>query len=292
MTPTPFPIPAVTMSKGLMPMRPLFEAAAAGLVSLPERVVAEMAALAKLDKVLADAPRPPDDPAAGVSDELIRLAHGDGELPNVDAVARQLGRWNAHAVMLEATRTARERVEWSLLGALSGSAAEFVTEHLAPAHERVVTELRATVKALTDHGAGIDAQALLQAPQEVRAARERLTVLAATYERLRVCHAAVEPWLPRPELDVDGRFVEMRNAMQIWPRVSPAETPPWPTADPVARLAWLLSHGAELWLPTARQRDEAWAKAFPDAPVLRGRPVGWAATGGDDRPRPKVARVR
>ncbi len=51
---------------------------------------------------------------------------------------------------------------------------------------------------------------------------------------------------------------EIRNLRELWPAHAyrrAGNAPPWPT-NPYARLAWLATSNADVWMPTAEEAEE------------------------------------
>lgn len=153
-----------------------------------------------------------------------------------------------------AVEQAQERV----VGAAGGHADEIITEQLRPALEEVLSVVREHAPA-----AGSipwdDFDKAMEAPEPereaylaIREAQKRYTALRAAQE---ICY-----WLTVGENDGTRKFSEIRNFEEVWPSHAfrqPGNVPPWPT-NPMARLVWLVTSGAEPWMPTFEEIESEW----------------------------------
>lgn len=214
----------------------------------------------------------PDGPGtpAELTDLVMVAAVNGGPLPDLDAVAHGFARRQAASALATAARITVDALEDRIVGATLGAADEIVEHHLAPAFDDVLQDLR-RVAHLLEHR-DLNPSTLLSAPVKVREARIELDVIVNRYGTMQMIYGSLGPALDIT-LDVTGRFSEMSNPVDIVGSNDPIghARPPWPTDDPAARLLWLVGHGAELWMPTAEQRDAAFRAAFPDSPAVAGR---------------------
>jgi hypothetical protein len=104
----------------------------------------------------------------------------------------------------------------------------------------------------------------LLAPGQIRKAIVRLPEIARRYEAIQDARVAMKRVVGPPEVDVSNVFGEVRNAADLWDFEGQTWTPetgsmpnPWPTDDTVEKLRRFLDHGAEVWLPTPAEQDEA-----------------------------------
>lgn len=129
--------------------------------------------------------------------------------------------------------------------------------------DAMLDELRTTVAPKV---ANLSVVAALRAGDDVAAAFHRFEQMTADYGTMRGVQQIVAP-VTRDGRDWRGEFNEFRNVASFY---TPSRTvgiesnPPWPTDDTGAFLLWVAAHPeVELWLPTAAQRDEAHAAAYP-----------------------------
>lgn len=146
-----------------------------------------------------------------------------------------------------------------------GNRDQVIREHLAPALDELLDEFRATAAAAGNFahhdGPTLD---MLTAPEAARHAYVRLHETYPKYGRLRAS------WQTLHRGDVDdplgdrSPLAEIENIDTVVPDWHAAyyhRTPwPWPSQVFHVRLAWLLDHGAHIWLPTPDQHNQAWRR--------------------------------
>jgi hypothetical protein len=191
--------------------------------------------------------------------------------PLADVAARGSALATDEAVLSEAVDVAAER----LLGELSVSDTTLVVEHLRPAFDAVVAEVRK----LAPHLAGLDlasGPAMARASDEGRAALRRLEELLPRWSAIRNAHERL--------LGIgreSGAYSLVRNIDEFFPQrhavMGKVPPPPWPS-DPIARLLWYVTtEGVELWLPTLVEEQavyQAAEDAKPRMPRLMPTTVG------------------
>lgn len=156
-----------------------------------------------------------------------------------------------------------------------GQADVVIDEHLKPALVRYLDEFRTNMQTAGQHAVSIDVGALLSQPDDVRQAHINLVDSHGDYHALRgsweICRkrnaggingsTCIDPD------DIRSPLAEVANLPDLFAdwQLAAAGRKPWPwsgTAHHV-RLHWLLTNGAELWLPTGREQDAVWAKRNP-----------------------------
>ncbi|MCW2902564.1 MAG: hypothetical protein JWO67_4829 [Streptosporangiaceae bacterium] len=156
-----------------------------------------------------------------------------------------------------------------------GNADRVIIDHLRPALKQYLDQFRAHLDKAGQYADHTDAGALLSQPDDVRRAWLDLTDSYADYSALRaswlVCRKRnANDYAHTGTIDPDGLtspLAEVANIPDIvsdW-KLAYAGRKPWPwsaTAHHV-RLRWLIENGAELWLPTGYEQDQAWAKYNP-----------------------------
>ena len=247
--------------------RPLFDGASAGYYTLPGDLAAGLDLVRKLEERQAERPDVAA-PAAreALTDAILAAVQADKPLPSASGYLKALEadraaqeRATVYAEVLEA-RTARLETR------LSASAATIVADHLVPALAEVLEEARVPADVIQPFGT--DPAGLIHAPDDVRAAHGVLSDLAARYSAIRAARNVFRVEL-KPEMDGNSLFGELRNFTDVHPNYRSTQAPkPWP-ADPVGRLVWLVTSGAQPWCPTPEQQDERWMEVFGDAVKAR-----------------------
>lgn len=258
-------------SKDLLRLRPLLELADDGTITLPEEVNATRAAYARLVEAAAAADLETRDIASHLNDALVAGA----PIPTVDEVAAEMTHKAAAQLIHNVLAEAVTRLDELVVSSVTGHAEEMIAESLRPAFDATMADARKAVAELGDYTG--DPRELLVAPEKQRKARAALDGITTRYLVLRGAQAILSQWDP-PQTDTTGRYRDMRNLEQFIPLGAQHQnhTPPWPT-EPVDRLIWLIHHDADLWMPTAAERDAAFTEANPGAPVVTGRTPDWAA---------------
>ncbi|MGW6141599.1 hypothetical protein [Streptomyces sp. NPDC055140] len=152
-----------------------------------------------------------------------------------------------------------------------GNGPVFITEHLKPALDAFLDELRADIKTAgrfaAQPAATID---MLDQPEDVRSAILRLHACYPKYGALRASWAnirrdgdTVDPLGPNSPL---AEVANLPDLAPDWQAAYFGRAPwPWPSTVPHVRLGWLLANGGQLWLPTAAEQDATWRRYDPNA---------------------------
>jgi len=239
------------------PVRRLFEGEADGHYTLPPDF-AELAAAAGRLRAL---PLPAD----AVTEETLKLrtavrraAEPGGTLPSPKALAAAYAARPALAELARARETAAAELDRELQAAVAARADEIIVDHLRPAQEETLAEAAAALQAT---GGVVDPASASQAVREASAALERL---AARYGAVRAARAVLVRMSGGPVQDGRGHYAELRNLRDLWVTVGTWQerVPPWPE-DPVGRLRWLVTSGAEPWCPTVAEQDGLFAERHP-----------------------------
>ncbi|WP_416978668.1 hypothetical protein [Streptomyces sp. T028] len=179
------------------------------------------------------------------------------------------GRW----LNLEAEQHAEKPAKriWRL--APYGGQAGIITDHIAPAIRQTLDDLRSSLATAGPWGRQITPSlAMLELPDETRAAIVRVHTACEQYDRLRRVWAALRGggrhdrsagMTSADPRGSDSILGEVRNINDVVPAWRWAGTPgnePWPWNGTAShpRLCWLLDNGAEFWTPTADQHNALW----------------------------------
>lgn len=234
----------------------------AGVHDLPPEIVASHKALKRLDAELQAHSQTAPDPIAAETQTVaaIRKAASTGKpLPAV-AVVRETR--EAHADHEQARRLlaqAREATAADLSGLIQSQAEAIVIDYLRPVHDQLVRDLEAAAAVLP---AAPTVDALMRADDTMRAAWLSLDSVVAKRARLVDTAGRLTRLVP-VEHDHAGEFSYLRNGLRsIWPEYQVGLKPPWSNTDDRLTLLALIRHGGELWLPTSRERDEAWLAVY------------------------------
>ncbi|MFM9790152.1 hypothetical protein [Streptomyces turgidiscabies] len=152
-----------------------------------------------------------------------------------------------------------------------GNAEAIIIEHLQPALDRFLVELRDTITAAGKYAAlGYqDGSGLLTETDEVRHAYIKLTELYPKYGALRASwqHLRGKNSDSIDPMGLNSPLAEVANLPDIvdnWVLAAAGRTPwPWPATVFHVRMNWLLSHGARIWLPTRIEQDQVWQQYNP-----------------------------
>ncbi len=238
----------------------------AGGFKLPPAVLDASQRVVAAAELLSSAP--PVVEALRVEDELCaKLLKSSLRRSDAAGIGEQLaqaeGAEKAALATQRVFRATLEHTERSFAGAMLDNAELIITGSLRPALEQVLAEARGCAKTLEHYGPSPSADSFLVAPKADTEAFVRLREAAARYAGIRRAQSTLELLGAKPEFDSSGRFAEMRDLYRLWPSVATGRSsPPWPT-DPVARLLWLISTGAQVWLPLPSEQDSAarsWAE--------------------------------
>ncbi len=239
-----------------------------GQFKLPKTVVDAYGRVTAASKLVANAPQVKE--ALVVEDELVEKLQGSS-LSHRDAA--DVGTTIAKAEVDERAASAAQRVlrrvledtERAFATATRDNGETIIAEALRPALEEVLAEARTCAKLLEHYGRELSADMFLASPDEDREAYVRLQHAAQRYSAIRRAQSILGFLGVSAEADTAGRFSELKNIYALWPSIGSTmgtSKPPWPL-DPVARMLWLVTSGAEPWLPTPAEQAAAalsWAE--------------------------------
>lgn len=170
-----------------------------------------------------------------------------------------------------------EKAASELLGKIyatvyGGNATAVINEHLKPALDRYLDEFRADIDAAGQYAVSTDIGALLSQPDTIRQAYLNLADSHATYHSLRasweICRKRS---IDGGTIDPDGLaspLAEVANLPDLfadWQLAFHSRKPwPWDATAHHVRMHWLLTNGAEIWLPTGQEQNAAWQKHNPN----------------------------
>lgn len=171
------------------------------------------------------------------------------------------------------------------------AADEIVVEHLRPAYEELLTEVREVAEVLRPYTDPTTFQLDLQAIIGATSAKGRDAYLGLPrlVERHRLIRQARDRanavGALRPQYDGQDMFASFADPMAFHPGWKhPAPVPPLPAPqDPTARLLWTASEqaaAARPWLPTVAEQDTAWWERFGQAVENRRMAGALAASRG------------
>lgn len=232
----------------------LFAAADDGTLTLPDEVTQARLTVTQLQSVVIQRP---DEGAAHQQavDDAIAAASAGKPFPTPSGLLKA----RAAAAEADAQRVihtaALESAQQILVSSILGNMERILTEHARPALTKVLA--KATTAAAKATGDG-DRVSLLNGTPANMAAWRDLEALSSRYQALRAVQRILTPNLSH---DVDGLFFEFRDGLRSLWSSAPHGSPPWPET-PSARLRWLTTCGAELWLPTGEERDRAWLDVY------------------------------
>lgn len=263
------------MNRTVLSVTKLIANADAGRYTLPPELVEAHSAYRQLSSYEIAAPRPSDveTTAARV---VATLRAGDAF--DLDAVARELVESDREAeVHQRSLAVLREAVDQSsdTAALLCADLTErIISEHLRPAWEELLNEVRAVASTLGGHS--LNAHSLLSAPAKVRNGYLQLPELASRYQALHTARSLANGiGFRKPQHDAEHLFATFRRPMAFFPGwKAPARIPrlPFPE-DATARLLWLVSDDtaqkAEPWFPTIAEQDAAWWEQFGEAQEMR-----------------------
>lgn len=244
----------------------LFDGQADGQWTLPEELLEARDTIVRLDSLGAELSRQSPESLHDVRDRLAYLVATGAELdtaPVFDA-RRAI---DEHAERVTLLGKAREIANSRLTTMLSDRAGELIRDHLAPAFDTLADKLRRDF----DTARHIDSQSppavVLSQPKAVRDALIRIDTNVARYRLIRQAGGLVHKLRQVPSQDSRGYFGEVHNTETVWPEITRVggyapSSPPWPTDDTRARLAWLFANGAKVWLPTVEQQDARYLEVF------------------------------
>jgi len=230
----------------------------AGHYTLPTSILDSRASLKTLEAV--DLPAPPNEGQARQQlVDAFRTQAGKPKpsWPNGEAVVQAQQAAMAHAALVEAKRAAVEQATESFALLVGDSAHQIICEHLRPALEELLPVARDAALATAD--TTDDTNMLLRMREEYRDAWFTLDKLSTRLAALRGAQEALHR--DRITWDARGEFFEMRNFKSLWPNPNHGQ-PPWAGMSSRARLRYLLTSSADLWMPTATERDELWQQRY------------------------------
>lgn len=239
----------------------VFTGAASGAYTLPDAVTAAQQRLAALNAAEPPVtPRSLDDVRAALVADMVSAADHGTSYPTADTLLEVRREVDAHTLWLEAIGAARAQASGNLSGITNDCADLIVSQHLRPALLEVLTLTRAA--AADTAGTDDTADALLSMPAKARNGWATLSAQAQRYDAIRNAQRVLQAG--RCEHDSADEFLEMQNLKGLWPSwgSNMAGTAPWPMTTPRARLGWLLTHQAVLWLPTVAERDDLWDATY------------------------------
>lgn len=154
-----------------------------------------------------------------------------------------------------------------------GGLPAFITDYLQPALATFLDRFRDDLT--TAHHFARQAQPsidMLTEPDDVRAAIVRIHGAVQSYGELRrtwaVMYGEARSEPGRDPRGADSPLAEVRNLPDLVPHWQTAGSHggrfggtewPWGSGAPLhIKLAWLLDHGADIWMPTVRQHAELW----------------------------------
>lgn len=232
---------------------PLLDAYGNGWSDLPAELLDAVRAaqrLAQASRDVADG-LTPQQARQQYAAALAAAARSGTTLPGPDRVA-EAGRaadtaQHHRAALAEAHEIVlREAVHLALDGC-----ERIVTEYLRPAHDAALEDARRSLAVYAEHGH--DPETLLRSGNlPAQQAYMQMEKAAQRYRAVVRAGMTLVNRTGRVALDVQDVYAEMRNLRDYKPDLhAPA---PWPSAER-DRLAWLLQHDAQLWMPTAAERD-------------------------------------
>lgn len=249
----------------LQPWQPLFDNAAAGFYDLPADLLADRAALQRLDDELAQVHADHRDPTAALLDvtsATIAAARSGKAWPKVTTVSDARTHEMHRAIKEQVLSDARSALASELLSNIQTQAANLIADYLRPKHDEAVKRIREYAALLP---ADVSAEHLLRADEKMRTAWLDLESVVSAYSRITTVAGQLGRTTP-PKHDERGEFASMRNLAEVWPTYEAPtwvnKTAPWPTDDQRRKLLWLVHNGAELWLPTVAERDAAWWEKY------------------------------
>lgn len=230
----------------------------AGCYQLPAALLDTRAAL---DRLLA-APDPATEDTgaqARLIAATVAAARDGADWPSVDVLLdAELDQQRAalrRRVLVEAV----EMVASSLLVDTQRSGSALITEYLRPALDTLLDKLRPHANIVVN----LDAEGALRAGGQASKAWLTFDRGAEQYRALRAARLSLALVGVAAGEDTPGLFAEVRNLPEVWPDHRPVygrmPPPPWPE-DPRRRLAWLLAHDAQLWMPTPIEQDAVYGE--------------------------------
>lgn len=255
--------------------RPLFDDVDAGLYTLPPDIIEARAAVDRIDGELASHDAGRVDEEAVRQDVLAKFraaAFAGKAWPDV-APMRKAAQANAdHDARRRILADAHGQVASELVNRITDSAEQIIADCLRPRHAEAVERFAAAAAVVPEHPS---TDQLLKADDKTRRMWLGLADAAHAYGRITAAATTLNQ-LGTLEHDLGGEFSYCRNIREVWPMYAPGRTPPWPQDDQRLALLALVRLGADLWLPTLRDRADAWLAAHGEK-VQRQRQVAQQA---------------
>lgn len=257
--------------------RSLFAGASAGAYTLPADLLAAHTTAIKIDRRIREQrdSRAVDDARGQFRNDLLDAIDQDRDLPDpivIRQAAEQDRAWSEQSRILA---DIAEHAQIKVVATMHRLAEEIIVDHLRPALDKTIT---AASKAAPHLGRTFpDAEEALTSSAAMRKAYLELDKLAGRYGALRAAQTLLNDMsLPDPRFDYRNRFRELRNAPDLISTyvIGRATAPktPWPDS-PRGRLFWLVTSGAEPWMPTPDDQDQVFAEWYPKADCVRGVPT-------------------
>ncbi len=256
----------------------LLELADGDVIRLPEEIVAEAEALARV-QVWREQLQPPPETLELISElaELLLQAATDAKKQPAtkDAILEHNQARTVYEQQVAALDEALDSGARTLMSTVQQRLEEILTAYLRPVLDSTVAAVQKAAAEL--EGFEPDPLLLLSAPDNQRKAYGKLQELARAYGRVHEARAILTRLGLAPQFDAADHFAEFKNGRQLWPSrgMGTESRPPWPLDDPVGRLLWIVSGDPQPWLPTAEEQD---ARAREWADENRQRNAG-ALTG-------------
>lgn len=238
--------------------QPMFDDAHGNLHDLPAGLLATHRAVERLTAEMASANRQRPD-AAGVerqcvSDFRAAANHTKPAWPDVATIRRTKTATDDHDLRSQVLERAHSETAAELLGLIHDHADAIITDYLRPVFDRLVAAFTVAASVLPE-SPSVDA--LMRAPDKVRKAWLGLDDDVSRHARITSTALRLNRLSPVVH-DVEGEFASLTNVRDIWPDYGVGRTPPWENPDPrLVRLS-IIRAGGKMWLPTTRERDDAW----------------------------------
>ncbi|MEJ7765376.1 MAG: hypothetical protein WKF86_07760 [Acidimicrobiales bacterium] len=222
---------------------------------------------------------------AALLDQVRAVADG-GPPPDInDAVAARAANDILAGTLPMLRRQVAEELAEEVDLAVADLAGEILTSHLRPALDEVLATVSTAAKAAPVEVLTATDSMLLSAKDSVRKAAIAIDCAAFRYHALRGAHGCVRQLVPAARQDERGSFGELRRMEVAWPThrgyTPAAQRPPWEGMTPRARLLFIVTTGAEPWLPTAEEQDARFMEVYGAdiAAALEGRRQAQALAG-------------
>ncbi|MGW0169195.1 hypothetical protein ACWDWT_29080 [Streptomyces sp. NPDC003343] len=186
-------------------------------------------------------------------------------------VADHTDQWNQTRLDDAQARELAGRANALMVQVAYGSAEEILTEHLQPALDELIDQVRADRKTVGRYAnEAAPSIAMLEESDKVREALVRLHSLVPTYGALRtsweICRKRSFREASDP-LGLRSPLTEVANMPELfadWEPATHGRTPwPWSANALHIKLGWILDNGGRIWLPTADQQTDAYNRYRP-----------------------------